>query len=121
MSWVLLILCSAAFIELFLRLGVMRRVGALAAVASRSVSVLRSPRISDHWKERVLPRYAGRMAGFSLALFGLMVACLSPFFVALLVSDYFGLGFERLVVTPQAALAGTLVAIIYAKARMRGV
>lgn len=59
-------------VELFLRLPFLARVEALGVAAMKALGVVRSQRISDHWKERVLPRYAGRILVATLTLAGLL-------------------------------------------------
>jgi hypothetical protein len=78
MTWLLIALLSAILAELFLRLPLLARAGDVAAIGRRSLRTLRAQGASDHWKERCLLGYAGRMmrgagaialwfAGWSLA------------------------------------------------------
>lgn len=57
---------SAGFVEIFVRLGGLRHVHRMIALYRRSWSVVRSRRISDCWKERVLPRYAWQLLAAAL-------------------------------------------------------
>jgi hypothetical protein len=66
-------------VECFFRLPFGKESESLLAVSKKSVRVLGSKRISDHWKERVLARYAREIlkSSFYLALlFTGMLACL---------------------------------------------
>jgi hypothetical protein len=74
-----ILLSCMAVVELFFRLPFMAQVEAVNAGALKALGVVRSPRISDHWKERVLPRYAGRILRASLALGGLLLVCAAVF------------------------------------------
>lgn len=47
-----------AFIELFRLLPLTNRVLKLIAVSRKALAVIRAPDISDHWKEKAIPRYA---------------------------------------------------------------
>ena len=58
MGILLVSLMAILAVEYFLCLPFGREVGSLLAIAKKSVRVLGSRRISDHWKERVLPSYA---------------------------------------------------------------
>jgi hypothetical protein len=70
---------TLAAVELALRLPLVPTISALLFRARRIVAVIRAPRISDAHKERVLPVYALRLAGLSLALLALLLAIASPF------------------------------------------
>jgi hypothetical protein len=86
MQAVLLAGAALAAAELALRLPLRGTVLALRARLGRIASVIRSPRISDTHKERVLPVYALRLAGLSLALLGMLIAIASPFLLVGLVA-----------------------------------
>ena len=64
--------------ELFLRLPLLRQVNIIMTTAQRSVATLRSNRVSDHWKEVVLPAYALRIAGRSILFFFLLCIAVAP-------------------------------------------
>ena len=67
--------------EILLRLPLMDQVSVVVGTARRSAATVRSRRISDHWKETVLPAYSLRMAGRSIFFFVLL--CLVALPVAL--------------------------------------
>lgn len=69
-----MLLACMAVVELFLRLPFLGQIETVNRGAMRALSVVRSPRISDHWKEKVLPSYAGEILRASLALGGLIIA-----------------------------------------------
>ncbi|MCJ2182113.1 hypothetical protein MTR62_05260 [Novosphingobium sp. 1949] len=78
----LIVLCCTAS-EVFLRLPIAPRVAHLAGIGRSASRVLLSRRISDHWKERVMPRHALRMglgtavlAGW-FALFAALIGALA--------------------------------------------
>lgn len=121
MNWLLLFLCCAAFVELFSRIALLRHVGALKEVLFRSARVLRSPRISDHWKERVLLRYAGQLFYRSAMIFLLLSIALSPFLVATLGAGAMGLepSFVDLLASFEGVVASTGFAVVYAVVRLR--
>ena len=69
MNWVVLILAAVVACELFLRLPLMLTIRTATGAAAKAQRLLGSKRISDHWKERLLPVYAGKIAGNSLKFF----------------------------------------------------
>lgn len=74
----LLVLAAVAASELLLRLPVLRQAQGIAAVTRKSAATIRSRRISDHWKETILPAYSLRMAGRSILFFLLLCAVALP-------------------------------------------
>lgn len=73
---------AVAASELFLRLPLIRQIQDVLGTAKRSAATLRSKRISDHWKEVVLPAYSVRIAGRSILFF--LLLCLAVLPVALI-------------------------------------
>ncbi|MBW0008177.1 MAG: hypothetical protein JO335_10755 [Sphingomonas sp.] len=74
----LLAAAAMAASELFLRLPLMRQVNVVLGTARRSAAILGSKRISDHWKEVVLPAYSLRIAGASILFFLLLCLAVLP-------------------------------------------
>lgn len=80
--WILVIAAALLASEAFLRLPIMSRIGTVAATSQKAMKVLKSDRISDHWKERVLPAYALRIGQGSVIFFVLLCAGLLPVVLA---------------------------------------
>lgn len=76
--WLLVAVAAVIASEAFVRLPVLDRIRRVSALSARAGRVLRSGRISDHWKERILPAYAVRIAGSAILFFGLLCAALLP-------------------------------------------
>jgi hypothetical protein len=73
-----LLLASAAAIEIFIRLGFMKALESVVDVTGKARRVVLSGNISDHWKELVLPTYSTQIIKACLRMLlvlGLMVAC----------------------------------------------
>ena len=82
-------------------------------------NTIRSSKISDHWKEQVLPVYAVRLFKSSITLFALVCIALGPMlFVGALaaVAGYDFLAFLREI---SAIVASTGFAILYVLIRQR--
>lgn len=69
---------TVAACEIALRLPLLAALKRLTGTAARALAVVRSPRISDIWKERILPAYAGRILRASLTLLGCLIAIVAP-------------------------------------------
>ena len=65
-------------VEIALRSPLLRALRRLKVLSRKAGSVVLSQRISDHWKERVLPAYAGRIMSASLGMFLWLVAVAAP-------------------------------------------
>lgn len=76
--WLLLVVAAVTASELLLRLPWWAQLNVMRGSARKSFRILRSARISDHWKERVLPAYAGAMARASIWFFVLLCLVLFP-------------------------------------------
>jgi len=76
--WFLVIVAAILASEAFVRLPVMARIQGVAAYSQKAMRVLQSKRISDHWKERILPAYALRIGGGSVMFFVMLCAALLP-------------------------------------------
>ncbi len=119
MHWLIVILAAPMFVELLLRLPVARTGGALAEVAAKTLRVLRSRRISDHWKERVLPRYALGLAGSSLALFFLLLVAAAPLASLAILFQALGVPAWDLLLSLPGLVACTVSGSLYGLARRR--
>ncbi|MEM8792737.1 MAG: sulfotransferase [Pseudomonadota bacterium] len=119
MTWLLLGLATIAACEILLRVDLLERLRTVSQFAGRAARTVSNPVVSDHWKERVLPRYALRIATGALATFGCLLVALSPFLIAVLVGLPFDLGFERFVLAWQSMLACCAFAVIYLAIRDR--
>lgn len=82
MLWLFVLIAAVAASEAFLRLPLLPTIRRVAETARKSGRVLASKRISDHWKERVLPRYSWVIGKGSVLFFLLLMVALAP--VALL-------------------------------------
>lgn len=71
MNWAavgLSVLVAIVFVELIVRTGFLRTAAGLLVISNKASHVLRSKRISDHWKEKVILRYSRDMMSTSLRL-----------------------------------------------------
>jgi hypothetical protein len=76
--WLLVVVAAVLASEAFLRLPLMARIKSVSVTSQKAMRVLKSARISDHWKERILPAYALRIGLGSVTFFGLLLVALLP-------------------------------------------
>ncbi|MGC1429587.1 MAG: hypothetical protein WA822_13430 [Albidovulum sp.] len=78
MIWVFVLIAAALASEAFLRLPLLPVIRRVVATSQKSGRVLASKRISDHWKEKILPSYAWVIGKGSILFFGMLCAALLP-------------------------------------------
>lgn len=84
MIWIGVIIVTAAAVAAFSRMPFQKCTLDLVRAGRKSLYVISSRRVSDHWKERVLLRYAAQMFKASVAL----IICALVLVVPVLVGDY---------------------------------
>ena len=109
-------------VELLIRAPLQDSLATLLRYAGKSSHVIRSSRISDHWKEKVLPAYSLTVARESLKLLAIFLVVFALLLVLSLALDF-------LFLTPGATagflsswpgiLFATLASITYYYARRR--
>ena len=119
MNWVLLFLAAVVACELFLRLPLMATIRKAAGAAGKAQKLLGSKRISDHWKERMLPVYAGKIAGNSLKFFVYLCIVLAAVVLFGLVAPGGIAGWVGFLARPLVILVLCLLSIPYMVARSR--
>ena len=107
-------------VELFLRLSVVHIVTGLPVILKKVAKVASSRKISDHWKEKALLRYAGMIAMISLKLAAIIsLVCATIILLSLLIKLVFTLQSSILDVlsTWTGFTLAAAVAVAYVKVR----
>ena len=119
MTYILALVAGIGFVEILLRTPLLRALQALRRTAGRAGHVVRSARISDHWKERVLLAYSGRLFVSTVTIALSLLAAAIPLLLAILIGAASGIDFAGFVVTLPGMAVLTLVALAYAGFRFR--
>lgn len=119
MIFIALLIATIAFVEMFARLRILDRATVPAELAQRSFRIIRAERISDHWKERVLPAYSLRMMLATLQLSGFLIIAFSPFLVALIIAKLVDLPLLAELASWRGILFSSAIAIVYLYIRKR--
>ncbi len=120
MSWLLAAAVGIVFVEIFIALPVLSEAGRLLSLVAKVQRTVRSPRISDHWKEKVLIVYAGRLLQRSLILSAFMLAALAAVILAGYgITLFLDRGFAAYMLSLDGSLVATLASLAYALARFR--
>jgi len=117
MIWVWVIIVTLVAVEAFLRTPFKRALTDLAVASKKSASVISSKSISDHWKEKVLPRYAAQIFKNSIYLFLCLLAIVIPVAIGHFASILFSENLLHAISTWQGVGLSVLVACIYVGVR----
>lgn len=118
MHWLLGALSGIAFVEILLRLPFFADLRRFGQIVTRVMAVIRSSRISDHWKERILPRYAAQMMGKTLRLGGILLMAFAPLAVLSWIAGLMGVPLMAFSLSWVGIIFISVVAFGYAKLRM---
>lgn len=119
MTWLFVLLAGVLASEALLRLPLLPVIRRVTATARKSGRVLASKRISDHWKERVLPRYSWIIGAGSVQFLALLMLALAPVAALGLVFPG-GIGaWGAALMRPAVIAALCLVSLLYVWVRLR--
>ncbi len=119
MALAVLLIATLLFVELFVRLKIIRLATQPALLAQRSVKLIQSERISDHWKERALPAYSQRMFASTFRLLGALLIAFSPFAIAIVLTPYIDVPVWAELTSLRGIVFSTVVAFAYLFVRGR--
>lgn len=117
--WLLVIVAAVLASEALLRLPVMAKIKGVSDASQKAMRVLKSARISDHWKERVLPAYAKRIGFGSVAFFAMLCLGLLPVLVAGLIYPEGLVAWAEALMRPLVILVLCVVSLGYIWIRLR--
>ena len=112
-------ICCVLFIESFIALGIAKLSKEVQVISSKAVWVIRSPRISDHWKERAVLSYAAKLLGLSIKLLCFLIISFSPFYIIDMFGSFLGLELFGFLVSPIGIIWTTVFGSTYAIFRLR--
>lgn len=119
MIWIFVLVAAVLASEAFLRLPLLPVIRRVTETAQKSQRVLRSKRISDHWKERILPSYSWVIGKGSVQFFAMLMLALAP--VALLGLVFPGgmAAWGAVLMRPMVILVLCLASIAYIWLRLK--
>lgn len=117
--WVALIIGTLIACELFMRLPVIECAQTVKDTGLKSVRVMASSAISDHWKERVLQRYSLQIATASFKAIGLLVLVFSPFIVLVVIGPMLGLDIVGALYSVEGIAVTSAVAVAFVFVRSK--
>ncbi|MFP4532070.1 MAG: hypothetical protein ACLFNS_05245 [Desulfobacterales bacterium] len=117
MKWIIVSICCILAVEILLRSGLTALAGHMGAVLGRILHVLANRRISDHWKEKILPAYAFMIFAGSFRLLATLLLAFSPFAAVIYLAA--PLELDSFMFSPSVLAGETAVALVYGTARRR--
>lgn len=122
MNHLLVVLASFIAVELFLRLPVIDQVHRLFGTTHKAGHIITARAVSDHWKERVMLRYAREILFSSVKLVvfmtGVLLLAVLPAWLVQLFIDP-GLSIETLFSSWSAVAVSLIAATLYYVTRVR--
>jgi hypothetical protein len=119
LNWLLAAVLCVVLVEIAVRLPFAPVMADVSRTGVRSMRVLRSSRISDHWKEKVMLAYSGRMFRASMRLAGILIVLFGIAALIVWGFDAISGGFFHFMLSWQGILATLVLASLYFVARKR--
>ena len=109
MNHLILLLVCILSIEIFFRFNFLSYLNSIFKVTKKVTHILPNKKISDHWKEIVIPSYALRIMKFSLQILLILLFVISIFFI----TDIFFSGFLILTLSLIGIIESLVFAFVY--------
>jgi len=106
-------LATCLFVELLLQQPFYKKLKSLVATSQKSVKVIRSERISDHWKEKVLLSYAFIIFNSSICLLSYLLIAVLPVALISLLAWYFNVNLIVFIVSTFGLFTSSVFALGY--------
>ncbi|MDA3894759.1 MAG: hypothetical protein PF482_01285 [Desulfobacteraceae bacterium] len=119
MNIAIIALCCIVTVELVLFTRFFTITKKISSIYHKTKWVITSHGISDHWKEKVLQKYACLNFINTLKLMILLIVVFIPFYVAIALSPYMHLQIETILIAPSGIIGTTLFATIYGMMRKK--
>ncbi|MFP4000235.1 MAG: hypothetical protein ACLFUN_10370 [Desulfobacterales bacterium] len=119
MKWIIVFICCVLAVEILFRSKPAGTLRYIASMLAKTTHVIANKRISDHWKEKILPAYAFIIFAGSLRLLATLVLIFSPFAAALCLSVLLDLAFYSFLSSPSGLAGTAAAAAVYSTARSR--
>jgi len=118
MTWLLTAVLCIVVVEIVVRLPFKNVFSQISRAVQKSLRIVKSKTISDHWKEKVMLAYAGSLFAATMALAGLMLAVGAVVFFLIGAFDYFGTETGEFIVSWVGIVYSVVVATVYVRVRM---
>jgi len=117
MIWLAAAGLCCILVEVFDRLPLLQTARSIATVARKSIRVISSNAISDHWKEKAVTAYSLAMMKHTAMALGMLILFLGIVGIAIVAGRVVSLDLHAFLITWQGVVYSVLVAAVYAKVR----
>jgi len=107
----ILLCCCCVSIELFFKKNSFDLFYAIIKISKKSLKIIKSSNISDHWKEKVIPHYALLILKLSIIMFFILLLILLIFFIPL----FFIPNYNDFILSINFILESLFISFIYIK------
>jgi len=118
MGWILdyvyLIVACIISIELLIRLNLISNVNSVVKISRKVLHIIITSRISDHWKERMVPAYAFILLKNSLLILGILFLIILVFSAFIVLSSKF----LALLLSVTGIATSIVISLTYLKLRV---
>jgi hypothetical protein len=106
MTHFLIFIVCVLSVELFIRLNFLSHLNSMLKVTKKVTYVISQNKISDHWKEKVIPAYALKIMKYSLQILLILLLIISLFFIIdLLQSNFLAFTFSLIGIAESIVFA----------------
>ena len=109
---ILFVICLLS-VEIFIRSNYLFLINSIIKVGKKAFFIISNKKISDHWKENIIPKYSLKMMNYSLRMLLIFFLIIFIFFLA----DFFFTGFLSFTLTWKGIIESILLAFSYAYIR----
>jgi hypothetical protein len=117
MNWVLAVLLTAGLVEIALRLPLLASALRIMGTSRKAMAIMRSRAISDHWKEKAMRVYSGRLFSATLMLAVLLIFLSGLIIFVIFLIGGLGIGFGAFAVSWPGMVLSAIAAFGYLKLR----
>ena len=109
---ILFVICFLS-VEIFIRSNYVTLINSTIKVSKKSISIILNKKISDHWKENIIPKYSLQMLKYSIQMLLIIFLIIFIFVIA----DNFFSGFLAFIFSWNGIIESILLAFSYAYIR----
>ena len=113
MNHLILFLICVVSVEIFIRSNYMFSLNSTLELSKKAISIILNKRISDHWKENIIPKYSIQIMKYSLQM---LLTFFLIIFIFVITSNYFS-GFLTFTLSWVGIIESILIAFSYAYIR----
>ena len=113
MTWLAVAIVTILLVEVFLRLPLISTAGKVLHIGQKAAHIMRTKGVSDHWKERAVQAYSGRLLKASFLLIAGLGVIFFAGYLLTLAAEQIAPGTLILLLSLWGIVFSVLIAILY--------